>query len=82
MVRLDDGTQFFDVAKGGRGQDAFTRFHPAAVTAYGIDFTVVRQETERLCQSPCREGVGAETGVHQSQSAGEVVVCQVGEVVT
>ena len=81
-VRLDDRAQLFDVAQGRRGQDALTRFHPTAVATYGVDFAVVRQKAEGLCQSPRREGVGAETGMYKGQSAGEVTVGQVGEVVT
>ena len=80
-ARLHDGAYLPDVSQGGRGEYTLTGFHPAAVAADGIDFAVVCQQAERLCQSPGGESVGAETGVHQCQPAGEVAVGEVGEVV-
>ena len=40
------------------------------------------EQTERLCQGPCGERVGGEAGVHECQSAGEIVVGQIGIVLT
>ncbi|GBE46416.1 hypothetical protein BMS3Bbin11_01517 [bacterium BMS3Bbin11] len=41
--------------------------HPVDVTAQGIDFTIVRDHAERLCQIPGREGIGREALMHQCQ---------------
>ena len=41
----------------------------------------MRQEAERLRQTPGREGVGAETRMHQCQATREVGLGQVGEIV-
>ena len=78
--RLNDGAYLSDVAQDGRGEHTFTGFHPTPVAADGVDFAVVSQEAERLCQSPGREGIGTEAGVYQCYAAGEVGVCQIGEV--
>ena len=43
-----------------RTNPAFTRPHPAAVADDGVDFTVMGQETERLCQRPCGTRVRGE----------------------
>ena len=79
-VRLDNGADIFHVAQCRGRKYAFARFHPAAVAADGVYFAVVRQQAEGLCQTPCREGVRAETRVDDGQSAGEVGLCQVAEV--
>ena len=78
---LDDGEDFLHVAQSGRLEDGLPRFHPEAVAANGVDFAVMPQQAERLCQIPRRKGVGAEPRVYQRQPAGEVGVCQVGVVV-
>ena len=77
---LQDGADGLDVAQGRRGQHALPGLHPAPVAADGVDFAVVCQQAERLSQAPRGEGVGAEAGVHDGQSAGEVGLCQVEEV--
>ena len=41
---------------------------PLAVAGDGVDFTVVRQVTERLRQRPARHGVGGEALVEQADS--------------
>ena len=40
----------------------------------------MRQQAERLRQAPGREGIGAESGMHDGQPTGEVRLGQVGEV--
>ena len=48
-IRLDDRAYLVYIRDAGRGQDAFTCFHPATVAPYRIDFPVVCQEAKRLC---------------------------------
>ena len=79
-VRLQDGAYVLHVAQQRRGKHTLAGLHPATVAAYGIDFAVVRQEAERLRQTPCRERVRAETRMHDGQSAGEIWLGQVAEV--
>ena len=57
---LHDRTDVLDVAQRLAAQHTLTRLHPASVTTNRVDFTIVCQETERLCQTPCREGVRRE----------------------
>ena len=57
---LHNRTDILDVTQCLAAQHAFTRLHPTAVSTDGVDLTIVRQETERLCQTPCWECVGTE----------------------
>ena len=45
-----------------------TGMSPKAVALYGIDFAVVRQETERLCQFPLWPSVGGKTLMENRQT--------------
>ena len=45
----DERAYLVYIRDAGRGQDAFTCFHPATVAPYRIDFPVVCQEAKRLC---------------------------------
>ena len=62
------------------GEDAFPCFHPGPVSSDGVDFSIVRQHPERLGETPCRERVRAESGVHEGDSAGEIRLREVREV--
>ena len=59
-ARLYDRRDFANVAQSLAAEHTFACLHPAAVASYGVDFTVVAEQTERLSQAPCREGVGRE----------------------
>ena len=71
-----------DVAQQLRVEHTLAGLHPTAVTPDGVDFTVVGQQTEGLCQTPCGECIGGETGVNESQSRSEIVVGKVGEILS
>ena len=45
-------------------------FRPVAVAIYRIDLTVVRQQTERLCQRPTRHGIGRKPLVKHADCRG------------
>ena len=47
---LDDGTQILDVAQRLAVENAFTRLHPTAIAADGVDLAIVGQQTKRLGQ--------------------------------
>ena len=79
-ARLDDGTDILYIAQSRRRKHTFPGFHPCTVSPDGIDFTVMRQEAERLGKAPRGEGVGAEAGMHDGKPAGEVRLCQVLEI--
>ena len=71
---LHNGAQVLDIAQGLTIQYALTGFHPTTVTTNGIYFSVVGQQTERLCQLPLGKGVGREARVYQRQSTCKVIV--------
>ena len=64
------------------GEHTLACFHPATVTTYCINLTIVAQHTEWLCQAPCRECVGTETRVNQRQTTGEIIIGKVGIILT
>ena len=80
---LNDGVEVLHICtQHVRFQHTFATFHPLAVTANSIDFTVVADHTERLSQIPGRECIGAETGMNQGNAAGEIRIAQVGIIFT
>ena len=58
---LHDRGNLLHVAQCLARQHALSCLHPSSVAAYGVDLAVVAKEAEGLCQTPGREGVGAET---------------------
>jgi hypothetical protein len=62
-----------------RGHDALARTRPVTVALHGVDFTVVRQEAERLRQLPLRPGIGGEALVEYRQAGFKTRVVQVQE---
>ena len=77
-VLPDDGEKPVDAAEEFRGLKlASARGEPVPVAADGVDFTVVGDEPEGLCQLPGRKGVGGEARVHQGQRAHHVRVLEV-----
>ena len=60
-VRLNDREQIFQITEFVGFKHAFAGSHPDSITFYGIDFTVVSQQTERLSQVPRWERVGTKT---------------------
>ena len=70
-IGLYDGGQVTDIAQRPRIQHALTGLHPAPVAPHRIDFTIVAEHPEGLCQAPLREGVGGEAGMDDGHGAGE-----------
>ena len=62
------------------GQHRLAGAHAVAVTAHGVDLTVVRDEPERVRERPGREGVGGEPAVHDRDRGQTSLVTQVREV--
>jgi hypothetical protein len=54
--------------------------HPIEISLKRIDFSVVRNVSERLCKSPFRKRIGGKTGMHNSQSGNNTGVIQFGVV--
>ncbi|CDD20582.1 putative uncharacterized protein [Prevotella sp. CAG:732] len=76
-VRLNDRRYLSDVAQSLAAQHTLTSLHPSTITTDGIDLTIVAEETERLSQAPCREGVGREARVNECQTACEIIIGQI-----
>ncbi len=55
----------------------FVAFHPVDVTAQRVDFAVMGENTERLCQRPTREGVGRIALVIDAEVRNEAAVTQI-----
>ena len=81
-VGLHDGIYILHVAEALDVEQRLARDHPAAVALDGVDLAVVPEQTERLRQMPLGEGVGRESRVYQCQSAREIGIYQIGEVVS
>ncbi len=81
-VRLYDRRDLTNIAESLAAQHTLTSLHPCTVTTDGIDLTIVAEETERLSQAPCREGVGREARVNECQTACEIIIGQVRIVLT
>ena len=77
---LYNRTYVGDVSQSLAVQHTFACLHPSTVAAYGVDFSIMSQEAERLCQFPFWECVGAETRVNQCQSAGKIGTGQIVEI--
>ncbi len=76
-----DGVELLQVvAQHGALHDAFAGAHPVEVALDGVDLAVVRHHAVGVGQRPFREGVGAETLVHQRQRTDGARVGQVLEV--
>ncbi|OAV73244.1 hypothetical protein Barb6_00407 [Bacteroidales bacterium Barb6] len=76
-ARLHDGTDFIHIGNARRGEDAFAGFHPTPVSAYRIDFPVMRQQAERLRKAPCGKSIGAEARMHKGNAAREILTDQI-----
>ena len=53
------------------------RYGPVAVTADGVDFTVVREVAERLCQRPARQRIGGEALVEHADMRFQTLVAEI-----
>ena len=80
--RLDNWANLFHITQQRSGKHTFTRFHPPAVSTDGIDFTIVCQQTERLCQTPSRECICTKTRMYNSQSTGKIGLSEVLKIFT
>ena len=56
---------------------ATTRVHPVYIAAVGVDLAIVRNQAERVSQTPAWEGVGRETLVHKAKSRDAVRITQI-----
>ena len=75
------GLKVFDVlAEQLRLELRFARFHPIDIAAERVDFSVVRDVPERMCQRPARKCVGAETLVNDGKSRDDSRVDQIREI--
>ncbi len=68
------------ITKDVRGHRLLTGRHPVGVAAHGVDFTVVGNHAEGVCQIPGWEGVGREALVHQRQRRHDTRILQIGVV--
>src|SRR5262249_6707049 len=65
------------VTKELRLEQSLPRLHPVDVAAQRVDFAVVRDVPEGMCEGPTRERVGAETLVHDSERRNNARVAEV-----
>ncbi|MDF3022347.1 MAG: hypothetical protein K0Q92_3650 [Steroidobacteraceae bacterium] len=80
-VRIHDGWNLLDVlAEQRRVEQRLARAHPVDVAAKRIDLAVVSDAAVRVRAVPAREGVGAETRVHQRDGRFHQRVLQVEEI--
>ncbi len=78
--RCDHRDQIFQVLSPDGGRElGLARGHPVAIPDECVDFAVVRDHAERLCQTPVRECVGGEALVEKCQRGPCARVSEVGK---
>ena len=69
---------FGAIAEALVGEADLVRAHPVGVAAERVDFAVVGERAERLCEPPLREGVGGIALVEEDAARLEAFILQVG----